>query len=108
MLSRKMLFSACPAIRASVGYSLVSLRPDWSAYPFIVTPMTSTLVAPRCSAGLSGAIWRIEPSPKYSRLIAVAGKMNGIAAEASRCLISIRAGVPTRPVRRHGTISLSP
>ena len=56
---------------------------DWSAVCRPV-PTTSTRSAPRCSAGLIGAIWRTEPSPKYSRCTLTAGKMNGSALEASR------------------------
>ena len=33
---------------------------------------------------LIGAIWRIEPSPKYSRLMSTAGKINGMAEEANK------------------------
>ena len=47
-----------------------------------LTPITNTLRAPRCKAGLMGAVWRIDPSPKYSPWIATAGKMMGIAADA--------------------------
>src|ERR1043165_9271953 len=44
-------------------------------------PTISTRSAPRCSAGLTGAIWRIEPSPKYSRCTLTHGKMKGNAAQ---------------------------
>src|SRR3989304_3533173 len=53
----------------------------WSAV-WRPVPTISTRSDPRCSAGLTGAIWRIEPSPKYSRCTFTAGKMNGSAAAA--------------------------
>ena len=78
-----MLFMQWPAICASDGYELVLIR---SCCPFIwrPTPITNSRFAPRCKAGLTGAIWRIEPSPKYSRLRRMAGKMKGSADDASR------------------------
>ncbi|MNC86761.1 hypothetical protein D3C83_24380 [compost metagenome] len=78
-----MLFNAWPAICASEGCASLFTRTPfcWSWRP---TPITSSRSAPRCRAGLTGAIWRIEPSPKYSRCTLTAGKMNGSAEEASR------------------------
>jgi hypothetical protein len=52
--------------------------------------------APRWITGLIGASWRIEPSPKYSRLMRTAGNTKGIALEASRCSTLSSVRTPTR------------
>ena len=62
-------------------------------------PTTSTRSAPRCSAGLIGAIWRTEPSPKYSRCTFTAGKMNGSAEDASRYSSLSDTAAPMRWLR---------
>ncbi len=48
-------------------------------------PMTSTLSAPRRSAGDSGVFWRRPPSQKKRSPTQIAGKRMGSAAEASAC-----------------------
>ena len=69
--------------------------------------MTNTRCAPRCTAGDSGADWRIDPSPHHSRCpptgSGTAGKMNGIAADASRCGVSITPGTAMRWDRSQGS-----
>ena len=67
--------------------------------------MTSSRSAPRWIAGLRGASIRMPPSPKNSLPINSAGKMNGRAAEASRCLVSRRAGTPRRRARSQAAMS---
>lgn len=49
-----------------------------------LTPTTSTLLAPRCRAGLIGADCRTAPSPKYSLPIFTGANNNGIAELASK------------------------
>ncbi len=57
-------------------------------------------------AGASGAVWRMEPSPKYSVAPSsgsgVAGKMKGMAEEASRCACVIWAAAALRWLRTQG------
>ena len=93
-LSRKIELSAWPAICASEGYRFDRTRAgSCDCRP---VPITSTLSGPRWSAGEIGAIWRIEPSPKNSRWNFTAGKMNGIALEASSRSTFRVVDAPTR------------
>src|ERR1041384_3881987 len=59
-------------------------RARFASCPWRPVPTISTRSAPRCSAGDTGAIWRIEPSPKYSRCTFIAGKMKGRRGEERR------------------------
>jgi hypothetical protein len=68
-------------------------------------PITRIRSAPRWIAGLIGASWRIEPSPKYSRWMRTAGNRNGMALEAIRWSRPMTEGTPIRWVRRHGATS---
>jgi hypothetical protein len=101
-----MLLRAWPAICASDGYTLERTRA--SSPVCRPVPTISTRSAPRCSAGLTGAIWRIEPSPKYSRLNFTAGKMNGSAAEASSRSRLIGTAAPMRWLRSQPSRPLPP
>ena len=69
------------------------------------TPTTRILRAPRCIAGESGEICRMEPSPKNSRCPsthkAVAGNRNGMALEAIKCSMLICVNSERRPGRLH-------
>ena len=85
----------CPAIWASVGKLSPRVRSGESLRTLAV-PITSTRSAPRCSAGLTGAIWRIEPSPKNSRFTLYAGKRKGIALDAMRCSTRMPVLMPIR------------
>ena len=105
-LSRKIELSAWPAICASEGYTLERAR-FWSCVCRPV-PTISTRSAPRCSAGDTGAIWRIEPSPKYSRCTFTAGKMNGSAADASRYSTFSVTAAPMRWLRSQPSSPLPP
>jgi hypothetical protein len=80
---------------------------DWSSVCRPV-PTISTRSAPRCSAGLTGAIWRIEPSPKYSRCTFTAGKMKGSAAEASSSSRFRGTAAPMRWLRSQPSSPLPP
>lgn len=71
-------------------------------------PITRTFSAPRCTAGEIGAVWRIDPSPNHSTSppssSGSAGKMKGIADEATRCSIeSFGMRVAMRCVRTQGS-----
>ena len=97
-LSRKMLLSAWPAICAREGYVLDRAR-GVSAAACRPVPTIMTRSAPRCRAGLTGAICRMEPSPKYSRLMRTAGKMKGSADDAIKCSTRSDVAQPMRWLR---------
>ena len=67
--------------------------------------MAKILLAPKCTAGESGELCRIEPSPKYSMLPStqsgVAGNKKGMALEAIRCSMVMSCNSARRPGRFH-------
>ena len=105
--SRKMLAIAWPAICARFGYSVpVTARPGGSCMR--PAPMITSRCAPRCTAGDSGAVCRMLPSPNQpcepAASSAVAGKTKGMADDASRCACVNRVCTATRCERCQGSM----
>lgn len=105
-----MFDSAWPAICARFGYVPFTLRwPGGSCMR--PAPITRMRLAPRCTAGEMGALWRMEPSPKYSvppsKPSCTGGNTNGMAAEASRCGTVMVSRTATRCERFQGTKSFT-
>ncbi|MNN82330.1 hypothetical protein D3C81_1992550 [compost metagenome] len=110
-LSMKVLLSRCPPICARLGglsagaCGSTGRRLAAPASGLPLTPITSTRRAPRCSAGLIGAVWRTAPSPKNSAPTRTGGNSSGIAELASRCAWVNSVGAPRRRWRRQGAMA---
>ena len=78
------------------GAATAILRRKFSGLRLPLTPITTIRSAPKCNAGLIGAIWRMAPSPKYSRSKNTAGNTVGIADEANRWSTVNTLACPTR------------
>jgi len=83
--SRKTAFISTPRISESgrSSRSAVALSSTVSsAVRGCRMPITRSRSAPRCSAGLIGAVSRTPPSPYHERPTCTGGKKMGIAADA--------------------------
>ena len=80
--SRKMAFRSCPAICIGGGYPRTCGRSASSCDFGYRVENARIRLAPRCTAGASGAVRRIPPSPYQASSSFTAGNNSGRAVEA--------------------------